>query len=457
MKRKVAVLLLIVLSFTMVSCSSSKENDTITIWTHSSADTPEGKMFAKRIEEYNESNPDKLQVEIQNITRAGAGSGYIDKLNAAITSDDVPEIFTLDGPDVGAYAEAGVIGPLDDYLSSGFKDGFTEAMIEQGTFDNQYYAMGFQDSGVIVMYNEKMIKALPESIQEKIPASDEDWTFNEMVEILREVDAFAKETDHEAFDKYETAISLLLTDISSGAYELGTYYFAPLLWGNGAQIVKDDGLTVDGYLNSEKSLDAMLEYSKLFEEPTVALASEPDKTFNTEKSAFAVAGNWYIGDLVKNYPDVEFRSVRYPKIEEGYDGLYTPSGSWAFVRSSKIEDEDKLKQVVEVMEFLTNDEASEEYYLASGAIPARKDVVDVIDTNTDNEYYNEAWSVLKYQVGNTNKSRPISPGYPYLSETFAKDVILKIAENKATDEETIQKYLDDAATKIELEFEKYKN
>jgi fructooligosaccharide transport system substrate-binding protein len=35
-------------------------------------------------------------------------------------------------------------------------------------------------------------------------------------------------------------------------------------------------------------------------------------------------------------------------------------------------------------------------------------------------------------------------------------VILKIAQNKTTDSETIKKYLDEAAKKIDAEFEKYR-
>ncbi|GAA3323281.1 hypothetical protein GCM10020331_046520 [Ectobacillus funiculus] len=51
-------------------------------------------MFADRIKSYNAEHPDKPKVEIKkNITRAGAGSGYIDKLNAAITANDMPDIF----------------------------------------------------------------------------------------------------------------------------------------------------------------------------------------------------------------------------------------------------------------------------------------------------------------------------------------------------------------------------
>jgi len=229
-----------------------------------------------------------------------------------------------------------------------------------------------------------------------------------------------------------------------------------VLWGNDTNIVAEDGVTVEGILNSDKSVAAITKYAQLFAEPALASANESEKAFHSGKTALSIGGFWYVSELTSNYPNLKFKTVRYPKINADYDGAYTPSGSWAFVRNGLEEDEERINQIVEVMEWLNNDEASEGYYHANGAIPTRINSIDVIDTETDNPYHNEAWSVFKYQVENTNKARPVSPGYPYLSETFAKDVLLKIAQNKVTDESTVKQYLDDAAKKIDLEFAKYK-
>lgn len=442
----------------LAGCSGggNDKKDTIVIWTQASADTPEGKMFADRVEMYNELHPDKPKVEIQNITRAGAGSGYIDKLNAAITAGDMPDIFTLDGPDVAAYVDAGVIGEVGPYLSEGFAEGFTASILQQGTVDGKLYALGYSDSAVVIMYNEDMFNVLPDEIKAKVPASDEDWTWDQLLELARDIDQYAAESNDPAFEKYAVAVSTLLTDVASGVYETGTYYFTPLVWSNDSNIVAEDGLTVDGVLNSPQTLEAITKYAQLFAgERPLASAAEPEKAFHSGQAAMAVAGFWYVNEITGNYPDLKFRTLRYPKMNEEFEGLYTPSGSWAFVRSANIS-EDRIPQVVEVMEWLTNDEASREYFTKNGSIPARINAIDVIDTNTDNPYFNEAWKVMQYQVENKNKARPVSVGYPYLSETFAKDVLLRIAQNKATDEATIQTYLDDAVKKIDQEFAKYK-
>lgn len=458
MTKKLSVILLAILTLTMVGCGSkTKKDEKIVVWTQAAAEHPEGKMFADRVKSYNETHPDKMQVELVNITRAGAGSGYIDRLNASIAANTMPDIFTLDGPDVSAYVDSGVVGPLDDYMSQGFKEGFTGAMIEEGTVGDKFYAMGYSDSGVIVSYNEDMINVLPEDVKALIPTSNEDWTWDRLVEVLKKVDDFAKTTKDPAYKDYKTALSTAVGTIATGGYEIGTYFYAPLVWSNSSNIVSADGTATDGYLNNEKTIEAVTKFAKLFDKTQpLAMAAEPENAFQTGKTAFAIAGFWYFGDITKNYPNLKYKSVRYPKINLDYKDLYTPSGSWAFVRSANIKDEEKVKQAVEVMEWLTNDEASKEYYVKNGSIPARAKAVDVIDTNTDNPYYNEAWSVLKYQVSNTNKPRPASPGYPYLSETFSKDVLLKIAQNNATSPELVKEYLEKASEKIDMELKKYK-
>ncbi len=475
MKKFISVLLVLVLLLSMTACGdkgngsdetssdgaskTAASKDPIIIWTQASPDHPEGKMFADRIAEYNAANPDALQVEIQNFTRAGSGSGYIDKLNASITSNQMPDIFTLDGPDVASYVEAGVVSPLDDVLDPEFVKGFTDAMIEQGTVDGKLYALGYQDSGVVIMYNEDVINELSDDVKALIPGPDEDWTWDEFYQVALAVDALRDDpamADKEHIQKLELTVDFLTSDIPKGAYEIAMYFLLPMIWSNGSNVVSEDGLTLDGYMNSPETIEALQMFGNFFAND-MAMAIEPEKSFHTGKAAMAIGGFWFISDLTSNYPSTKFRSVRYPKMDAGYSENFTPSGSWAFVASNKLEQDDaRAQEVGDVLAWITDDEAAAQYYAANGAIPGRVESVSVIDTETDNPYHNEAWHVLQYQVENSNKARPISVGYPYLSETFARDIIMRIAQNKVNDEATIKEYVEEAMEKIDFEFDKYR-
>ncbi|MGL5052850.1 MAG: extracellular solute-binding protein [Cetobacterium sp.] len=454
------LILLGAMSLLVMSCGEKEsKNKEITIWTQASAEHPEGKMFQARVEEYNKNFPNKLPIKIQNFTRAGAGSGYMDKLNAAITASDAPDIFTLDGPDIASYATAGVIRQLDNVMNEDFLSGFTEAIKEQGTIDNKLYGIGYQDSGVIILYNEEIIEMLPKDVKSLIPMTPEaDWTWDDFYKISSAVkdlkNSEFKET--EAIKKLELPVSFSLGDIVKGGYEIAMYYLAPIIWANNSNVVSEDGLTTDGYLNNPKTIEALQVFGKFFRDDLGGIV-ESEKAFHNGKAALAVAGSWYISDLTNNYPKLKYRALKYPKISKEFIGNYTPSGSWAFVMNGALKNDDfKTKEVLEALEWMTNDDSVKVYYDANKSIPVRTAMIDIVDTNTPNQNFNEAWTALKNEVKNTNKARPNSPIYPYISETFAKDIISKIAREKTTDFEMIKKYTDEAIMKIDREAKKYR-
>lgn len=441
------------------SCTGTESDNKITIWTQASADHPEGIMFAERIQQYQEDHPNNIPVELVNITRAGAGSGYIDRLNAAITSHSVPDLFTLDGPDVAAYVDSGVIGELNSIMSPEYLDGFTPNMIKQGEVNNNLYALAYQDSNVAVMYNQDIFLALPQEIQDMFPTANEDWTWQEFhdlgVIISNEINK-PENKSNEVLQNVEVIADFLTSDPSKGAYETGTYFFTPMIWSNNGSIIAKDGLTVEGILNSPQNLETLSLLGSFFRDD-LAQVIEPEKAFATKKAVFAIAGFWFINDYVMNYPSLKFQTVRYPKVDINYTDNYTASGSWAFVRSSEIDPEsEKAKQVAQILEYLTDDNASQLYFKRNGSIPARKKTVGLLLEPTGNEYADQAWSVIAYQVANTNKARPASLAYPYLSETFTKDILLKIAEEKAVDTNDVKDIVDSAIEKLNFELDRYK-
>lgn len=444
--------------FASGNSEKTNEKEVINIWTQASADSREGQMFQKIVDQYNMEHPDGYQVEIQNITRAGAGSGYIDKLNAALTSGNMPEIFTLDGPDVASYADSGVIQPLESVLPQSFIDGFTASIIQQGTFNNEFYALGYQDSAVAIGLNKDIIKYLPEDKKALIPDIDEDWTWTDMLEVARAIQDL--KTKPETMNKpeiqqMEVACDWLTSDIAKGTYETGTYFLTPLLWGNGGSLIGPDGLTLDGYFNSEENIEALTIAGKFFKEGLV-LPTEPLKAFYTEKAGMCILGFWFVSEITSNYPDLDYMTVRYPKVNKDYDGLYTPSGSWAFVCSSAVDlSTDYGKAVGEVLQALSDDDAARLYYEMNGAVPSRKNALDVINLNSDDPRANEAWSVLAYEVANTNHSRPVTKGYPVLSELWAKDVILAIGQAKTDDPDMIREIVNKAMNKIQKEYDRF--
>lgn len=156
MKRKILGFMgVVALSLSLVACSSADQkadtkkkskDDEVTVWVQYSKESAEGQVMTESIKKFNETNDKGYKAVVEYIPRSGSGGGYEDKVNAALTTNTLPDVLTLDGPNTAAYANAGMLAPIDDYLSE--KEDFLPSIIDQGTYDGKLYAIGYSESGV---------------------------------------------------------------------------------------------------------------------------------------------------------------------------------------------------------------------------------------------------------------------------------------------------------------------
>lgn len=152
----------------------------ISMWVHTIEDTPEGSAYKKSVESFNEKYNGKYFADIEFIPRNDSGGGYSDKINASVMSGDLPDVITVDGPNVSAYAANGIIQPLAA-LTDEEKSSYLESIIEQGTIDGKLYALGAMESSVGLYYNKAILKEAGIDIPDK----DHPWTFSEFADILK--------------------------------------------------------------------------------------------------------------------------------------------------------------------------------------------------------------------------------------------------------------------------------
>ncbi len=119
----------------------------LSIWVHSIEDTDEGKCYRESVEAFNEKYNGTYYADIEFIPRNDSGGGYSDKINASVMSGDLPDVLTVDGPNIAAYASNEMIQPLAE-LTEEEKDVYLESIIEQGTYDGKLYALGAMESSV---------------------------------------------------------------------------------------------------------------------------------------------------------------------------------------------------------------------------------------------------------------------------------------------------------------------
>ena len=102
----------------------------LSIWVHSIEETEEGQCYKETVEAFNKEYDGEYFADIEFIPRNDSGGGYSDKINASVMSGGLPDVLTVDGPNIAAYAENGIIQPLAE-LSEEEKSIYLESIIEQ--------------------------------------------------------------------------------------------------------------------------------------------------------------------------------------------------------------------------------------------------------------------------------------------------------------------------------------
>lgn len=388
------------------------------MWVHET-DSNEGKLYKSLVEEFNEVNKGKIEVTLTQIPRTGDAGGYDDKVNAALTTGNMPDVFTIDGPSVGAQAEAGAIVPIGQYFEDEDLKDFNTDIIQQGTFNGELYTLAAMDSSVLLFYNKDMFKDAGIT-----PATvDNPWTWDEFYDACK---ALTKDGVYGA--------NLGLKDVG----EWMTYAFLPMVQSGGGNIISEDGNEkVEGYLNGKDTVDALTFIKKLVDNRLVSGTPE-DFSFEKGSSAMTLSGSWEPSTLLE-YPEINWGTMPYPIKEKGAKAV-SPCGSWSFGISKDCPEENR-EAAVELIKFCTSTKSCERMYEANSMPPARSSSFDNIPA-----YSEKPLDVISYQLKNNAVARPVVVDYPILSDQFAKAVANVV--NGMSPEEALNEAVDQFNFKV---------
>lgn len=397
----------------------------LSIWVHSIEDTEEGQAYKESVESFNEAYDGQYFAYIEFVPRNDSGGGYSDKVNASVMAGGLPDVLTVDGPNISAYAANGIIQPLAE-LTEEEESEYLPSIIEQGTVNDELYALGVMESSVGFYYNKDII----EEAGIDIPDADDPWTWSEFLDILEELKPLMDEKDGYPLD------------MTFPVGETSIYYFAPFVWSGGGELVSDDGLTVDGYFNSDQMKAAMGFFQTVVENEYMSEAPI-DHLFESERAAFKFDGAWEVNTVYTSYPDLNLGVAPYVVSDDWDGGTYTPTGSWAFAASSETED---IEGATELVKWMSGVDSGIRIWEMTKNFPSTYEAFENIDVFQTDENY----SALYEQLSNYGHPRPKTPVYPQVSTSF-QEVLESVALNgKDVDEE-----LDKAVERIDQKLERY--
>lgn len=402
MKKILRNSLLLGSSLLLVACGNKKEetqdgdSDTITMWVQFSEEDAEGQVMVESIKEFNETNEDGLTAEVQYIPRSGSGGGYEDNLNAALSTNTLPDVFTLDGPNNAAYAESGMLQPVGEYISD--LDDFLPSIIDQGTYEDELYSVGYSESGVGIYYNIELLEDAGIDIEE-LPTVEDPWTWDEFNEML------ATLQDNNNGDP---VLDMGFDDHS----EWLLYAFTPYIWSAGGDVVDPDTNEAIGYYDSDGTASAF-EFIQQLVENKYSDISPVDKGFHTGKYALYMSGSWTMQELDAEYEDIDYGIMPYPVSPETNE-LVSPTGSWAYGLSATASNPEGAAKLID---FLASEEQLYNMSMGNSVLPARQSVADRML-----EEVSEPMQVLIEQNTTTGRARPVQVNYPQISRTVQETV-----------------------------------
>ncbi|MBP2058830.1 fructooligosaccharide transport system substrate-binding protein [Lactobacillus colini] len=412
-------------AFALAGCGnkqSSNNDKNITMWVHISDEDPEGKALAQNIKEFNKENKEGYKAKVQYIPRSGSGGGYEDKVNAALNSGSLPDVLTLDGPNTAAYANSKIIQPIGKYISD--KDDFLKTIIDQGTYKDKLYAIGYSESSVGFYYNKKMFKEAGIKDSE-LPTLEKPWTWDQFINICKKL------KDH----FHEPAINMNLNDHS----EMALYSLAPLVWSAGGSITNPAGTKAEGYFNSKQTTSAFQFIQNMVKDGYTTI-SPKDKGFETGKYAMTMTGTWEVQTLDNQYKNLKWGVLPYP-VSPKTKKEVSPTGSWQYAMTSAAKNK---KAAGALINFLVSKKAMYRSDMANTVLPARKSVSKMMEPKV-----NSAMKFFIKQNQTTGHARPVLVNYPQVTRTFAETVqnvtlykknpdVQKVMNQQA---QVIQKYL----------------
>ncbi|VXC36261.1 conserved exported hypothetical protein [Bacillus sp. 349Y] len=434
MKKSIGLIVFTVLLLVCTACSSStggqKAKDgkkELKVWVHVPAEEQEGKNYDERAKEFEEKHKD-VKVTVEHIVKTGEGSGYNDRLNAAITTGDLPDVITLESVYAASYADSELLLPLNEHLDQGTIDSYLDTIVEAGSVGDNLYALQSFDLSSPVFYNVDLFKKAGIDIPADENGNwtlDQAWSFEEFLSNAEKLKKYMKEEPVHMFP-------------DNSGWQM--YAHSPLIFSNGGKLVGDDGLETKGYLDSEDTIGAFKFMETMFRKGYVSPTAR-ENAFALEKAAISFEGPWMIDVFKKDYPDLNWSLMPYPYGKKGEQSA--PHGSWYVAATNNTEYPDLAAELVAHM---TNEESAKAMEEASGLIPGHKELLE--SSKLYNEYPRK---LMLDQLVETNHVKPKSPIFPVL-----EDVLGDIVEGIALENGSVEDLVDDAIEKADRESARFK-
>ncbi|GKX30278.1 sugar ABC transporter substrate-binding protein [Vallitalea longa] len=268
---------------------------------------------------------------------------YNTEFQAELIGKTAPDVVYIDAYMAPFYISQGVLMPLDEQEFE--LDKFYEPLKNAFLSDGKYYAISKDYSTLALYYNKKWVN------EDDIPDTLEELWNGDFLTNLN--------------DKLpEDVIAMTYNqDLARNLFYAET---------DGASVIKDDIYSNLGDSKVVENLEPLYTSAKEGKIKTPADIGQGwnGDAFGNEKTAIMIEGNWVLGHLQQNFPDVDFGVIEIPTFK-GNRGTMTFTVGYAINVSTKQVDAAK-----EFIHYATGVEGMATWSAGAGVLPSRTDVTE---------------------------------------------------------------------------------
>lgn len=295
-----------VLTLLLTGCGKDNGNKTTFTFATWAAGT-ELQEFQAIIDKVNEEANGEYKIEVLSIP-----SDYYVKISTKIAAKTCPDFFWLTQELVSKYAQMGVLADLTEQFQNSPNlnpDMYYEGVISSAMYNGSYWGLPWIANPMIVYYNKDMFN----EFNIPCPAPDDDWTWEEFLDICRE------------FSGKEYRGNTVYGTVVDGWPNIETF-----IWAGGGDIISPDGETI--LLNSPEAQKGMGYLQTIVAEglsPRYAeVASLGDNNVWYEKQRVAM----YFGGMQDNFETKAAAMSEEERFEIGYAPMPVcdGGGAWSF-------------------------------------------------------------------------------------------------------------------------------
>lgn len=326
------ILSLCLVAISLLGVTQTTEAQTkITLWHY--YEDPSG--VTELVEGFNKAQAGKIEITAEFLPRAELNKQF----TAGVISGNLPDIAVVDNPDHAAYSVMGVFAEITDLIKDWPEQGqYFDGPWKSTVYQGKNYGIPLGSNCLALFYNETMLAEAGVTPPE---------TWDELLGAAKKVSAE---------DRYGLAISAVKN-------EEGTFQYLPWLLSAGADI---ENLGSPEGINSMAVLAQLVKEGSMSQEVINWTQADARIQFVTGKAAMMVNGPWQIATIRSEAPDLKWNVVKVPKDKVfasvlGGENLAICEGA-------------EMEAAWEFLKFAAQPEQVEQFSIAKGYFPPRKDV-----------------------------------------------------------------------------------